>query len=42
MEGRANAFTVEIERKFKEMFRVFTEEVKIAEAERQHRTGEIG
>lgn len=41
MEGRANAFTVEIERKFHEMFRVFTEEMRIAEVERRNRVAEI-
>lgn len=42
LEGRANAFTVEFERKFNEMFRIFTEETKIADEERRNRSSDVG
>ncbi len=42
LEGRANAFTVEMERKFNEMFRIFTESMKIAEEERRSRSNDMG
>jgi hypothetical protein len=42
LEGRANAFTVEIERKFNDMFKIFTEEMKIAEEERRSRSNDMG
>jgi hypothetical protein len=42
LEGRANAFTVELERKIDEKIRLFNEEVKLAEAERNLRVKDLG
>lgn len=42
VEGRANAFTVDVERKYQEMFRLFSEEVKINERESRLKLKEWG
>lgn len=42
LEGRANAFTIDLERKLEEKLRLFNEEIKIAEADRNLRVKDLG